>query len=127
MSYSLILNNTNVVGSNNNTYQYNFIKGNFTIPNDAEIMISSIQIPYSWFNISAAYNNNSFKIYFPTASTTYTSFTITIPDGFYTTTSLNSYLQQVCITNGLYLIDSAGNYVYYIVIAYSDLFKIFLK
>ena len=119
MSYSLTVNNTNVVGSNNNTYQYNFTKGNFTIPENAENMITSIHIPYSWFNISATYNNNSLKIYIPTASTTYTSFTISIPDGFYTTTSLNSYLQQVCITNGLYLIDGSGNCIYYIVLAYN--------
>ena len=82
MSYSLVLNNTNVVGSNNNSYQHIFSKGNFTIPDNAEIMITSIQIPYSWFNICAAYNINSFKIYFPTASTTNTSFTITILDSF---------------------------------------------
>jgi len=119
MSYTLVLNSSNVIGTNNNTYQYIFIKGSFTIQEGAEIMVSSIQVPYSWFNITATYNNNSFKIFFPTASTTYTLFTITIPDGFYTTTSLNSYIQQYCITNGLYLIDSLGNFVYYIVIAYN--------
>ena len=82
MSYTLVLNSSNVVGNNNNTYQYNFIKGSFTIQEGAEIMVSSIQVPYSWFNITATYNNNSFTLFFPTASTTYTSFTITIPDGF---------------------------------------------
>ena len=100
MSYTLVLNSSNVVGTNNNTYQYNFIKGSFTVPDGTEIMVSSIQVPYSWFIITAAYNNNSFTLYFPTASTRYTSFTINIPDGFYSTTSLNSYIQQYCITNG---------------------------
>ena len=47
-------------------------------------MVSSIQVPFSWFDITAAYNNNFITFYFPTDDTTYTSFTITIPDGFYT-------------------------------------------
>jgi hypothetical protein len=50
-----------------------------------------------------------------TASTTYNTFTITLPDGFYTTTSLNAYIQQFCVANGFYLIEnSTQNYVYYI-------------
>ena len=43
MSYTFVLNSSNVVGANINTYQYNFIKGSFTIPEGAEIMVSSIQ------------------------------------------------------------------------------------
>ena len=69
MSYTLVLNFSNVIGTNNNTYQYNFIKGSFTIQEGAEIMVSSIQVPYSWFYIAATYNNNSFKIFFPTTRT----------------------------------------------------------
>lgn len=119
MSYNLIINNTNVANSMNNMYQYNFIKGSFEIPENAEMMITSLQIPYSWYNITSKYNNNSFKLYFPTAASTYNSYTVTIPDGFYTTTSLNAYIQQFCITNGLYLIDGTGNYIYYISLQYN--------
>ncbi len=36
-----------------------------------------------------------------------------LPNGFYTNSDLNSYLQQYCITNGLYLINASGQYVYY--------------
>jgi hypothetical protein len=119
MSYNLVINSTNVANSLNNMYQYNFIKGSFEIPEGAEMMISTFQIPYSWYNITAKYNNNSFKLYFPTSTSTYTAFTVTIPDGFYTTTSLNAYIQQFCITNGLYLIDGGGNYVYYVSVQYN--------
>jgi hypothetical protein len=46
-------------------YQYNFKSGAFEVPENAEIMITSFQIPYSWYNISSRYDNNSFKIYWP--------------------------------------------------------------
>ena len=102
MSYNLIINSSNVSNTLNNLYVYNFIKGSFEIPEGAEIMLTSFQIPYSWYNITSRNNNNSFKIYWPTSTSTYTAYTVTLPDGFYTTTSLNAYIQQFCITNGLY-------------------------
>ena len=38
-------------------------------------MITSLQIPYSWFNVSQRYNNNTFKIHWP--SSTVNSITLT--------------------------------------------------
>ena len=108
MSFTLVLNSANAYGSQNNTFKYDFIQGNFNIPPDSEVMVANAQIPYSFYNITSAYNNNAFTLSFPTASATYTTFNITIPDGFYTTTSLNYYIQQFCISNGLYLINSTG-------------------
>jgi len=119
MSYNLIINSSNVSNTLNNLYVYNFIKGSFEIPEGAEIMLTSFQIPYSWYNITSRNNNNSFKIYWPTSTSTYTAYTVTLPDGFYTTTSLNAYIQQFCITNGLYLKDSGGNNVYYLSFQYN--------
>ena len=120
MSFTLVLNSQNSIGTGNNTYKYDFIKGNFTIPEDSEVMVANVQLPYSFYNITSAYNNNQFKLYFPTASSTYTTYTITIPDGFYTTTSLNFFLQQFCITNGLYLVNGSGQNVYYFSIQYNS-------
>ena len=34
-------------------YQYQFKNGAFEVPENAEIMITSFQIPYSWYNISS--------------------------------------------------------------------------
>ena len=115
-SFTLVINNTNVVNTNTNaTYEYKFIGGGFNIPDNTECMVSSAQIPYSIFNITTAYNNNRFRLSFPTGSlaTSYTDFNITIPDGFYTIDDFNSYLQQYAITNGLYLINNNGDNVYY--------------
>lgn len=116
MSFTLVVNSSNVSNKNTNaTYTYNFIGGNFTVDDDFEVMLSSAQIPYSIFNITAAYNNNSFVLAFPTGAAvgSYTNFTVTIPDGFYTIPDLNSFMQQFAISNGLYLIDVIGEHVYY--------------
>ena len=115
MSFTLVINNSNLLNPNTNaTYTYNFIGGGFKVEDDMECMLSSAQIPYSIFNITSAYNNNSFILYFPTGSGAgiYTPFNITIPDGFYTIPDLNAFMQQFAITNGLYLINSGEN-VYY--------------
>ena len=120
MSYTLVNNNKNVVGTENNTYQYNFIQGNFSVPEDTEMMVANIQFPYSFYNITAAYGNNLLYFNFPTGTSTYSGDTIIIPDGFYTTTSLNYFLQQFCITNGLYLVNGSGQNVYYISIQYNS-------
>lgn len=115
-SFTLVINNTNVVNTNTNaTYEYKFIGGGFSVPEGFMCMISSAQIPYSIFNITEAYNNNRFRLSFPTgaSSTTYTDFNITIPDGFYTIDDFNSYMQQYAISNGLYLINNLGENVYY--------------
>jgi hypothetical protein len=81
--------------------------------------ISSITLPYSFFNVSTYYNNKTFSLIFPTAATTIT-YSITLPDGFYTITDINSYIQQQCVLNGAYLLDSSGNYVYFVKMVYDS-------
>lgn len=117
MSFTLVINNGNLSNPNTNaTYTYNFIGGGMRIEDDFECMLSSAQIPYSIFNITTAYNNNTFTYAFPTGALagSYTNFSVVIPDGFYTIQDLNSYIQQFSIENGLYLINSSGENVYYI-------------
>lgn len=65
MSYNLVINGSNVVNALKNTYRYDFINGTFEIAEGSEIMITSLQIPYSWFNITARNNNNAFNFYWP--------------------------------------------------------------
>jgi hypothetical protein len=120
MIFTLVLNSQNVIGTGNNTYKYDFIKGNFTIPEDSEVMVANVQLPYSFYNIKSAYNNNQFNLYWPTGTSTNNTYTITLPDGFYTTTSLNFFLQQYCITNGLYLVNDSGQNVYSFSIQYNS-------
>lgn len=121
MAFALVLNSSNVVsGSNNTRYQYNFIGGGFRADN-MEICISQASIPYAWYNISSSYGNNSFSLILPTAGTTQT-IAVTLPDGFYSVTDIQNYIQQVLITNLFYLIDSSGNYVFPFLLTYSSTF-----
>ena len=110
--FSLVLNNSNVVAnSNNSRYQYNFIGGNFKTKN-ARMCVSQVTVPYSWFNISTQWVNQSF-IFGWTNGGTFTPATVTIPNGFYSTADLNNFLQQYMISIGAYLINASGQYVFY--------------
>lgn len=111
--YNLIVNSSNVSSPLNNAYTYQFKQGSVAIEEGSQMMISSFVIPYSWYNISAKYNNNVLKFYWPTAASTYNTYTATIPDGFYKQTEFNLYMQQFMIDNKLYGIDGSGNNVYY--------------
>jgi len=110
MSYNIILNSTNVNNSTNSQYKFNFITGNFTVKEGAQICVSQIQIPYSWFNITQNYTNNKFNI----IDWLGTVYNITLPDGFYTVADINNFLEIYAINNGLYLINNTGQNVYYL-------------
>ncbi len=73
--FNLTINSTNVANNLNNMYQYQFKNDAFEVLANAEMMITSFQIPYSWYNITSRYNNNSFKIHWP--SSTVNSITLT--------------------------------------------------
>lgn len=114
MSSIIPLNINNVVPSQINTMQYNFPTGSVSFK-DSRIAVQSIIIPYSFYNITSGYNNQSFQLKFPITDGTATStLSITIPQGFYTIAGINSYIQSIMIQNYLYLKDSGGNNVYYI-------------
>lgn len=107
MTLNLVLNSNNVVaGSNNSRYSYSFIGNtNINILDEAEMCISNITIPYSWFNFTKAYGNNKFTFQFPQAGTSIV-LVLTIPDGFYTIDDINALFQQFCINNIVYLINT---------------------
>ena len=111
MSYTLVLNSSNVSTNNRNTYIYNFISNNFTVKDHAELCISNISMPYSLFNVSTLYNNKSFQFTWTVGVTT--TYTITLPDGFYLISDIQNYIELYCQNNGFYLINSAGKYIYY--------------
>ena len=106
----IVLNQNNLVADGqNNKLVYKFpnsvqFKGN-------SIAVSSVSMYYSWFNITSAYQNNTFS-YTWTVGTTTTTYTITIPDGLYEIETLNQLLQYNMIANGHYLVSGNSN-VYY--------------
>lgn len=109
MSFNLVLNSSNVVGSNANTFVYNFIGGNFKVDENMDICLAQATIPYSFYNITT---DQTITVIWPTAATTQ-SFTWTIVAGFYTVSDLNLALQLFCVSNDLYLVNGSSN-VYYL-------------
>jgi len=109
MSFNLVLNSSNVLPPNNSSFQYKFINGSFKVGKNAEICISEFIIPYSWFNITQTYNNNTFIF----TDWLDISHTIVLPNGFYQVSDINSYYINYCLNNGLYLVSSNGLNVVY--------------
>jgi hypothetical protein len=107
---TLILNSTNIIaGSNNTQLTYNFPAGSVQFKDD-EIAVSSLSIFYSWFNINSSLYNNATYVY----KWLGVSYTVTMPDGNYSVSELNTYLQNVMITNGHYLVNASSQNVYYL-------------
>jgi len=110
MAFPIMLNINNQVSQHQ--YRYTFSR-----PIDLskfEIALGRVSMYYSWKAITAARGNNKFRIIWPTGATTQT-FNITLPDGTYTASDLNAYLQYWSIQNNRYYINSTtGQYKYFI-------------
>ena len=108
---NLIFNSNNVVpNSFNSRFRYSFNGGTgYQIQEGDQIALSSLQIPYSWFNISAsAFGNNTYQFSFNG-----TVFNVVMPDGFYTISDINDFLEFFCKANNLYTLANNGDYVFY--------------
>ena len=106
--FIIVLNQSNIVQNGlNSTLVYKF--PNSIKLTDKYIAVSSINMFYSWFNITAALGNNILYFQWDSAGAVYT---ITIPDGLYEISQINHYLQFWFILNGFYYIDTNGTNVY---------------
>ena len=108
---TIILNANNIVSQQNNRLVYQFQGGGVNFKNN-EIALTSLQMYYSWFNISQTQYNNSTYTY------TWIDGTInnvTMPDGYYNILEINAFLESVMVTNKHYLINTTtGDFVYYL-------------
>jgi hypothetical protein len=110
MVLSIVLNSTNIVNSNTNSnFVYSLPAGSLNIKNGS-IAVSTISQYFSTYNITSAYNNNSFEYVWVDNSVN----TVLIEDGYYSFSTLNSYLEYIMITNSHYLVTSTGEYVYFL-------------
>lgn len=71
--------------------------------NNMKVGISDLVMFNQFYNISSEYLNNTITIKIPSAP----NLELTIPDGFYTFTDLNTFLEQQLTENGVY--QTAGN------------------
>jgi hypothetical protein len=125
---TIVLNQSNLVqDGKNNTLIYKF--PNSVTFSNSEIAIAQISMYYSWFNITNSMRNHTLTFNWVNANNTnnYTTYTIRIPDGLYEVRDINAYLQFVFINapslstynisptppSPFYLVDSAGDNVYF--------------
>lgn len=112
MVATIVLNQNNIVpDGRNNTLVYKF-PNSVSFPHH-EIAIQNVTMYYAWENINASpLDNNRFSYVWVSGGVS-TTYNITIPSGLYEVSDLNYYFQFVCIQNGTYLINNAGENVYY--------------
>jgi hypothetical protein len=60
MTTNIVFNSTNVIGQNNNTFQYNFINGAFEVEEGSVLSTENAIIPNSIANFTSYYNNLTF-------------------------------------------------------------------
>ena len=112
MPQTIVLNKNNISDTTtNNTLIYKFpISVQFK---NNSIALEAMTMYYSWTNInSSPLGNNTFS-YSWKVGFTVTTYTVTIPDGLYEISDLNSYLQYKFIANGHYLVNSTSQNFYY--------------
>jgi len=115
MSSNIVLNKSNIINLNqgNNTLVYEF-PSDIQFKNTDSIAISSLNIYYSWFNITAKNNNNYFQYKFFNNNKQLEIFNVHITDGYYTIETLHEYLQNVMVQNGHYVLTNNNDHMYFI-------------
>jgi len=96
VSNIITMNVSNYIG--NSTYRYRFPTA-ATFKSGDQIMMNTLSIYNSTFNISSTYANNQFYFYFPPTNRWYT---FTIPNGYYSIEDLNLFFQVECLRQNLY-------------------------
>tara|TARA_R110000803_G_scaffold156887_1_gene221387 strand:- start:3329 stop:4159 length:831 start_codon:yes stop_codon:yes gene_type:complete len=108
MPHKLIVDKTNIIGNDNNTFVYRF-PSSVAFPNH-ELALASVDMYYAWYNVSALLGNNTFSYVWTDGTVN----TVVLEDGLYEISTINERLQFAFIANGHYLVDSGGNNIYYI-------------
>ena len=84
------------------------------MPENSKICVSSVTIPYSWFNVNTLlYSNNVFSYNYPNTSGGFTQYNVTLLNGFYQVSDLNNAIQLYMFQQGQY-IKSGTNIIYFI-------------
>ena len=103
---TLILTQKNVIaGSNNTVFEYVCPGGGIGLKAHSKIALASMTMYNSTPNISAALGNNTFQYKWIDATT----YTVTMPDGFYEISDMNNFLHQTMLNNGHYLTEKSTN------------------
>lgn len=123
--HTITLTRDNIVNADNNRMVYD-IPGSKNLEG-SEVALSTLYMYYSWQNINGTtLNNNVFTFTLPDLTLDATGtplatpivgqvMTVTIPSGLYEIADVNAFLQQYCIDNNLYVVNTAtGEFVYFL-------------
>ena len=106
----LCITNTSYVADSNNTFVYT-LPSSAKFTNKSKVGMVSLSVYNSTFNISASRGNNTVTFVWPSATPVTTTFTI--PDGYYSASDLNSFLQSQMYSNNFYTTSNNGTNVIY--------------
>ena len=107
----IVINSSNFVKNSNNTFIYS-LPSSVKLTTKSKVGVAAISVYNSTFNISASRGNNVITFIWHSASTT--SHTYTIPDGYYSVSDLNFFLQSKMFADNLYVFSNNGaNVVYF--------------
>lgn len=102
----VVFSSSNYIANSGNTYTYSLPQTYKSQVGD-QIGIASVSMYNTTFNISSARGNNSIQLIWNAGTTT--TYTFTIPDGYYSVSDLNNFLQQQMILNNLYCTTNSGS------------------
>jgi hypothetical protein len=108
MGKTIVINSSNYVQNSGNKYVYNFPQTTY-FPAGSGIGVSNISIYNSIQNITKKRGNNVLTINWLGVN-----YVFTFPDGYYSVSDINFFIQQQCILNGLYVTkNSSADNVYF--------------
>ena len=110
MTKLVVINSSNYVANSGNSFVYT-LPSSVKFTNKSKVGVAGLSVYNSTFNITAARGNNSITFTFPSA--TPVTNTWTIPDGYYSASDLNYWLQSKCYANNLYVTSNNGTNVVY--------------
>ena len=99
----LVLNKNNIVPDTNNSKLRFKFNSTVNFKKKSKIAISKINMYYSWQNISDQFNNRTFSYSWWDASGNSTSFTLTIPQGYYAVDDINNWMYGELLERNHYL------------------------
>jgi hypothetical protein len=93
----------------NSQFKYS-LKEALKSPQDVtHVAVTNCSVYNNTFNITSSYGNNTITI-----NWSGTNYTMTIPNGYYSVSDINSYLQAYCYSNLLYMNSTSGSTIYFI-------------
>ena len=106
----IAITNTSYVENSENTYIYK-LPASVKFTNKSKVGLVSFSVFNSTFNVTQSRGNNTVTFIWPSATPVTTTWTI--PNGYYSASDLNSYLQSQMFANNLYVTANNNTNVIY--------------